>query len=91
MSQDGSTFHTHRNHILPYYPKELLIFPYLRQYHSTPSLVNNPDTESYQTALPQSPPHDFEKPFDSFQSHTSIKNISPTLSLIIKIFPILPL
>ena len=33
---------------LPYYPKEPLIFPYIRQYHSTPSLPNNPDTDSHQ-------------------------------------------
>ena len=48
LSQDGSTFQTHRNHILPYYPKEPIIFPYIKHYHSTPSLINNPDTESYQ-------------------------------------------
>ena len=39
MSQDVSTFQTHRNHISPYYPKEPVIFPYLRQYRSTPSLL----------------------------------------------------
>ena len=27
MSQDGSTFQTHRNHTLPYYSKETTIFP----------------------------------------------------------------
>ena len=27
LAQDGSTFQTHRNHILPYYPKEPIIFP----------------------------------------------------------------
>ena len=48
LSQDGSTFQTHRNHTLPYYPKEPIIFPYIKHYHSTPSLINNPDTESYQ-------------------------------------------
>ena len=26
LSQDGSTFQTHRNHILQYYPKEPIIF-----------------------------------------------------------------
>ena len=31
MAQDGSTFHTHRNNTLPYYPKEPDVFPYLRQ------------------------------------------------------------
>ena len=48
LSQEGSTFQTHRNHIIPYYPKEPIIFPYIKHYHSTPSLINNPDTESYQ-------------------------------------------
>ena len=48
LSQDGSTFQTHRNHIIPYYPKEPIIFPYIKHYYSTPSLINNPDTESYQ-------------------------------------------
>ena len=26
LSQDGTTFQTHRNHILPYYPKEPIFF-----------------------------------------------------------------
>ena len=25
LPQDGGTFHTHRNHLIPYYPKELLL------------------------------------------------------------------
>ena len=25
LSQDGSTFHTHRNHLIPYYPEEPLL------------------------------------------------------------------
>ena len=47
MAQDGSTFHTHRNHVLLYYPEESGIFPFLRQYHSTSSLLNNSDTSCY--------------------------------------------
>ena len=42
MAQDGSSFYTHRKHSSTYYPKEPIIFPYIRQYHSTPSLWNNP-------------------------------------------------
>ena len=30
LSQDGSTFHTHRNHLIPYYPKKPLLYPHLR-------------------------------------------------------------
>ena len=58
MSQDGSTFQTHRNHILPYYPKEPVVFPYLKQYHSTPSLIYIPDTDSYQYTFSQFSPLD---------------------------------
>ena len=29
LSQDGSTFHNHRNHLVPYYPKEPLFYPHL--------------------------------------------------------------
>ena len=29
LSQDGSTIHVHRNHLIPYYPKELLLYPHL--------------------------------------------------------------
>ena len=32
LSQTGEFFHTHRNHIFPYYPKEPVIFPYLQNY-----------------------------------------------------------
>ena len=53
LSQVGSTFQTHRNHFLPYYPKEAIIFPYIKHYHSSPSLINNPDTEPYQDTFSQ--------------------------------------
>ena len=48
MAQDIFTFHTHCNHILPFYLKESAIYPYILQYHFTPSLPNNPYTDSYQ-------------------------------------------
>ena len=32
LSQDGSTFHIHRNHLIPYYPKETLLYPHLRNF-----------------------------------------------------------
>ena len=28
LSLDGSTFHIHRNHLIPYYPKEPLSYPH---------------------------------------------------------------
>ena len=68
LSQDGSTFQTHRNHIIPYYPKEPIIFPYIKHYHSTPSLINNPDTESYQDTFSHF--SSLEPPQTSNQSQT---------------------
>ena len=32
LAQDGSTIHVHRNHLIPYYPKEPLLFPHLRSF-----------------------------------------------------------
>ena len=37
--QDGYTSHIHRNHLIPYYPKEPIIFPFLQQYN--PHLFND--------------------------------------------------
>ena len=91
MSQDGSTFQTHRNHISPYYPKEPVIFPYLRQYHFTPSLINNQDSEPRQDIFSQSTPHDFET-FLIFLNDKLLLKLSPIiLSPTAKSFLILPL
>ena len=76
MSQDGSTFQTHRNHVLPYYPKEPVIFPGLRQYHSTTSLINNPDTDSYQDKTSQFSPLTDQSFSNPFHTQTSTKDIS---------------
>ena len=73
MAQDGSTFYTHRNHILPYHPKKSFISPYLSQYHSTPSLVINHDTDPYQDIFSNSPQHESDTPFEPFNPHTSIE------------------
>ena len=91
MAQDGSTFHTHRNHVLHYYPKESKSFPYLRRYHSPPSVLKNHDTDSYQDISFNSPPPDDDNPLENFQPHTSIKPIANqnqylTFLLFIEIF-----
>ena len=39
VNQDGCTSHIHRNHLIPYYPKEPFIFPFLQQYN--PHLFND--------------------------------------------------
>ena len=74
MSQDGPTFQTHRNHILPNYPKEPVTFPHLKQYHSTPSHVNNPDTDSYQDTFSPFSPLDTQSIPDPFPIETSTKD-----------------
>ena len=82
LSQDGSTFQTHRNHILPYYPKEPIIFPYIKHYHSTPSQLNNPDTEPYQDTFSQFSSLELPHNPNHSQTPTSSKirqsNTSPT-------------
>ena len=32
LSQNGSTFHIHRNHLILYYPQEPLLYPHLRNF-----------------------------------------------------------
>ena len=32
LSRDGSTVHVHCNHLIPYYPKEPLLYPHLRSF-----------------------------------------------------------
>ena len=32
LSQDGSILHVHRNHLIPYYSKEPLLYPHLRNF-----------------------------------------------------------
>ena len=39
VNQDGYTSYIHRNHLVPYYPKEPIIFPFLQQYK--PHLLND--------------------------------------------------
>ena len=46
-TEDGA----HRNHILPYYPEEPLISPFVRLHHSTPYLITNSNLGLYQDNL----------------------------------------
>ena len=40
LSQDGRTFHTHRNHSIPFYPKEPLLYPHLRNFMQFSDSIN---------------------------------------------------
>ena len=84
LSQDGSTFQTHRNHILPYYPKEPIIFPYIKHYRSTPSLINNPDTEPYQDTFSRFSSLDSQQNSNhsqtlTFSKHKQFNNLSTSI------------
>ena len=51
FSQDGSTIHVHCNHLIPYYPKEPLIYPHLRnlcafQTQPKSKFHNRPNTQT---------------------------------------------
>ena len=48
MAQNDFKFHTHRYQILMHYTEDSIIFPYNRQYQSTPSLINNTDFDQYE-------------------------------------------
>ena len=40
LSQDGSTFHIHRNRLIPYYPKEPLLYPHLGNFMRFSDSIN---------------------------------------------------
>ena len=58
INQDGYSSHIHRNHSVPYYPKEPIIFPFIQQYTPQINDDNNDDNESHI--------NDPKKSFDSF-------------------------
>ena len=64
------------NHILHSCHEEPGIFPYIRQYYSTLSLLNNPDTESYQNILSQPFHYNHKIQFEPFNPNTSIRSVA---------------
>ena len=46
VNQDGYTSHIHRNHLVPYYPKEPIIFPFIQQYKLHVTDCNNENNDS---------------------------------------------
>ena len=39
LTSEGFTFHTHRNHLVPYYPKEPLLFPHIQKYKNVDIMI----------------------------------------------------
>ena len=62
VNQEGYTSHIHRNHLVPYYPKEPIIFHFIQQYNPYSNYNDNNNNESIQ-------------PFNSFSDEEqSIEN-----------------
>ena len=47
LAQDGSTLHVHRNHSIPFYPKETLLYPHLRHF------MRFSDSNNYNINIPK--------------------------------------
>ena len=62
LAQDGSTVHVHRNHLIPYYPKEPLLYPHLR------SFMRFSDTTQFQVPQPTKSANSDSSPFNSDES-----------------------
>ena len=62
LAQDGSTIHVHRNHLIPYYPKEPLFYPHLR------SFMRFSDTTQFQIQQPTKYANSDSSPFNSDES-----------------------
>ena len=62
LAQDGSTVHVHRNHLIPYYPKEPLLYPHLR------SFMRFSDTTQFQIPQPIKYANSDSSPFNSDES-----------------------
>ena len=62
LSQDGSTIHVHRNHLIPYYPKEPLLYPHLG------SFMRFSDTTKFQISQPIKYANSDSSPFNSDES-----------------------
>ena len=64
VNQDGYTSYIHRNHLVPYYPKEPIIFPFIQQY--------NPNSSDNDNDLNDSNINDSIKSFDSFSDEEQL-------------------
>ena len=74
LSPDVSTVHVHRNHLIPYYPKEPLLYPHLR------SFMRISDTTQFQIPQPTKYANSDSSPFNSDES-LSDKDSSQTFML----------
>ena len=83
VNQDGYTSHIHRNHLVPYYPKEPIIFTFIQQYnlHSNDH-ENDKNTSNVNDPIKSSNPFSGEEqlvehedhPFTDFNKETNIQS-----------------
>ena len=64
LAQDGSTLHVHRNHLIPYYPKEPHLYPHLR------SFMRFSDSTQFNIPKPFKYANSDSSPFNSDESIT---------------------
>ena len=57
VNKDGYTSHIHRNHLVPYYPKEPIIFLFIQHYHPHSNNTNDNNKSNIKNPI---------KSFDSF-------------------------
>ena len=73
VNQDGYTSHIHRNHLVPYYPKEPISFSFIQQYNPYP---NNEDNDNNDLNIKDPIEH-----FDSFSDEEkSVENEDSTFT-----------
>ena len=80
LAQDGSTINVHRNHLIPYYPKEPLLYPHLR------SFMRFSDSTQFQILQPTIYANSDSSPFNSDESlsdedSSQTSMTSPTISI----------
>ena len=51
LSQDGTTFHIHQDHLIPYYPKEPLLYPQLRIFCISQTLTIYTSQKNFNTLI----------------------------------------
>ena len=77
LAQDDSTLHVHRNHLIPYYPKEPLLYPHLRNF------MRFSDSIIFDVSKPSKYANSDSSPFNSDESlsdDTSFSDNDQTLS-----------
>ena len=77
LAQDDSTLHVHRNHLIPYYPKEPLLYPHLRNF------MRFSDSTNFDVPKPIKYANSDSSPFNSDETlsdDTSFSDNDQTLS-----------